>query len=328
MITAKNYAAQAEREITENYSKAPDMAQDYPLIKKRFLDRISSSVHFALPDTGVIFDDQYRGIRGEEVRLPFPSITLEYYYPNRTEPLEKDHVWSSKRLILATEYTTEAISLEYPEYDFEIGDPDMVWIAVYGASYFPQEKFWAVEPFGWLMPSAWDRKFTKSNGESIFANRYEDINNKIGVNGYAVPLTKSILNKVYEIEKENGIYACLKDIVSETASILELCEALSCSNVHHHVIEEINPAVNIRRVRDGKTPLYETRTLWIDVPGVEGTSTEWQGGTHRSPRQHLRRGHIRNLQSGKKVWVNATIVGAKESGFIHKTYGVKQAETV
>jgi hypothetical protein len=230
MITAKNYAAQAEKEITRSYSQSPIMAKEFPLIQKRFLDPIKNSVHFALPDTGVIFDDQYRGIRGEEVRLPFPSITVEYYFPYGIQELEKDYVWSSKRLILATEYTTEAISLEYPEFDFEIGDPDMIWIAVYGASYFPDESFWAVEPFGWLMPAAWDGKFSKKDGTAVFQN-----------------------------------------------------------------------SLNV--------------------------SVEWQGGTHRSPRQHLRRGHIRNLQSGKKVWVNATVVGSRDNGVINKAYGIKKLET-
>jgi hypothetical protein len=324
MITAKNYAAQAEKYIVNNYSKVPKMAEEYSLIEKRFLNPIKNSVHFALPDTGVIFDDEYRGIRGEEVRLPFPSITLEYYFPYGDGKLEKDHVWSSKRLILATEYTSEQVALEYPEYDFDFGEPDMMWIAVYGASYIPEDNFWGVEPFGWLMPSAWDKQFVKKNGETVFSKRFQDSREGVGVNGYVLPLMKSILEKVYEQEGEIGIQSCVKDIGNETATILELCEALSCSNVHHRVIESIDPAVNQRRIKDGKVPMYETRTLWIDVPNFDNVSVEWQGGTHRSPRQHLRRGHIRNLQSGKKVWVNATVVGAKENGFIRKDYAIKE----
>jgi hypothetical protein len=324
MITAKNYAAQAEKYIVKNYGQTPSMAEEYSLIEKRFLNPIKNSVHFALPDTGVIFDDDYRGIRGEEVRLPFPSITLEYFFPYGNGQLEKDHVYSSKRLILATEYTSEQVALEYPEYDFDFGEPDMMWIAVYGASYIPEDDFWGVEPFGWLMPSAWDRQFVKKNGETVFSQRFQDSREGVGVNGYVLPLMKSILEKVYEAEGEVGIQSCVKDIGNETATILELCEALSCSNVHHRPIESIDPAVNQRRIRDGKVPLYETRTLWIDVPNFDNVSVEWQGGTHRSPRQHLRRGHIRNLQSGKKVWVNATVVGAKENGIIKKDYAIKE----
>ena len=324
MITAKNYAAQAERYIVKNYGQTPSMAEEYSLIEKRFLNPIKNSVHFALPDTGVIFDDGYRGIRGEEVRLPFPSITLEYYFPYGNGQLEKGQLYSSKRLILATEYTSEQVALEYPEYDFDFGEPDMMWIAVYGASFIPEDDFWGVEPFGWLMPSAWDRQFVKKDGKTVFTQRFQDSREGVGVNGYVLPLMKSILEKVYEQEGEIGIQDCVKDIGNETATILELCEALSCSNVHHRVIESIDPAVNQRRIRDGKVPMYETRTLWIDVPNFDNVSVEWQGGTHRSPRQHLRRGHIRNIHSGKKVWVNATVVGAKENGMIKKDYAIKE----
>jgi len=324
MITAKNYAAQAEKEITKSYGQSFFLADDFPLIQKRFLNPIKTAVHFALPDTGVIFADEYRGIRGSEVRLPFPSITLEYYFPYGDGKLEEGHTWASKRLILATEYTSEQVALEYPEYDFDFGEPDMMWIAVYGASYIPEDDFWGVEPFGWLMPSAWDRQFVKKNGETVFSQRFQDSREGVGVNGYVLPLMKSILEKVYEAEGDAGIQSCVKDIGNETATILELCEALSCSNVHHRVIESVDPAVNQRRIRDGKVPLYETRTLWIDVPNFDNVSVEWQGGTHRSPRQHLRRGHIRNLQSGKKVWVNATVVGAKENGIIKKDYAIKE----
>ena len=44
-------------------------------------------------------------------------------------------------------------------------------------------------------------------------------------------------------------------------------------------------------------------------------------GTHESPRQHLRRGHIRRLESGN-IWVNACVVGNSEKGVIKKSYNV------
>lgn len=35
-------------------------------------------------------------------------------------------------------------------------------------------------------------------------------------------------------------------------------------------------------------------------------------GTHASPRPHLRRGHIRTYEDGKKIWVHATIVNGSD----------------
>lgn len=103
--------------------------------------------------------------------------------------------------------------------------------------------------------------------------------------------------------------------------VLELCEALSCSNISHEPIEEINPAVNARRVRDGKLPFYETRILVVDTKNPSST-VEKQTGTHQSPRQHLRRGHIRRLPSAN-IWVNSCVVGSSKNGVINKDYFIK-----
>jgi hypothetical protein len=145
------------------------------------------------------------------------------------------------------------------------------------------------------------------------------------MHGFPTLLCPEIMKLGQEKDGDLALKHGIKDIAGEVSALLELCEALSCSNVHHQVMERINPTVNQRRIKDGKVPMYETRTLWIDTPGNSKGYGEWQGGTHRSPRQHLRRGHIRTLQSGKKVWVNAAVVGAKESGFIRKDYAIKEA---
>ncbi|MEO3722889.1 hypothetical protein, partial [Lacticaseibacillus paracasei] len=64
---------------------------------------------------------------------------------------------------------------------------------------------------------------------------------------------------------------------------------------------------------------YETKCLTIKATQKQGTGT--RTGTHESPRQHLRRGHIRRLESGN-IWVNACVVGSSEKGVIKKSYNV------
>lgn len=46
-------------------------------------------------------------------------------------------------------------------------------------------------------------------------------------------------------------------------------------------------------------------------------------GSHRSPRLHLRSGHIRKLPTGKKTWVSSCAVGANKRGTIQKDYLVE-----
>jgi len=99
----------------------------------------------------------------------------------------------------------------------------------------------------------------------------------------------------------------------------EFLEALSCKNVEQTIIQKCDKALNARRINKGKLPLYEERILTIKVNAKQGTGT--RTGTHESPRQHLRRGHIRRLESGN-IWVNACVVGSSEKGVIKKSYNV------
>jgi hypothetical protein len=92
------------------------------------------------------------------------------------------------------------------------------------------------------------------------------------------------------------------------------------------VAQEADAAKNQRRVRDGKLPIYETRVLIIHTPRETVTRSEANTGQLRaSPRQHLRRGHIRRLPDGRKIWVQAAVVGSVEKGRIDKSYFVGAA---
>jgi hypothetical protein len=121
-----------------------------------------------------------------------------------------------------------------------------------------------------------------------------------------------------------------RDIMDDQASpqthaVLELVEALSCSNVHHEILQPASSA-NARRIRAGKLPIYETRVLTVDVPGKAGTGIgKGAVGERAGPREHLRRGHIRRLQDGRKVWVSAAVIGAGNAGKIDKTYRIRVA---
>lgn len=335
MITAKNYAAQAEKFLREDL-RGYMTARDYASLMDQFVNEIKQSVHFALPDTGSIFDDDKKGIRGEKVRLPFPKITIEYYCPEIKE-VHDDSVWASKRLIYAQEVLTKDLreKIDAANRDqqdivrqavFNFEDED-IWIIVRAAVFYPHLNMWHPDVIGWVMPSSWDQEMFH-NLVPITDRGTDYTNGETRMHGFPVSLCPDMLEQSQNVDDKDALECAMKDIASEVSAVLELCEALSCSNVHHHVVEQINPTVNERRIRDGKTPLYETRTLWIDVPGSDSGSSEHQGGTHRSPRQHLRRGHIRNLQSGKKVWVNATVVGSRDNGVINKAYGIKKLEMV
>lgn len=93
--------------------------------------------------------------------------------------------------------------------------------------------------------------------------------------------------------------------------------ALQCSNV---VIDKL-PAQH----RPGKQPKnalpfdsYHVLTL----KPAKGAADGLHNFDHRSPREHLRRGHIRRYASGLKVWVNATVVNPGIGARVDKDYRV------
>lgn len=105
----------------------------------------------------------------------------------------------------------------------------------------------------------------------------------------------------------------------ELGVMYEFLAALSCKNI---ALVDSAPAekLNASRAKKGKQQFFTYKELVIEAQGStpEGAG---MGGTHASPRVHLRRGHIRRL-SGGNVWVNAAVVGSKSLGMVTKDYRV------
>ena len=114
-----------------------------------------------------------------------------------------------------------------------------------------------------------------------------------------------------------------KDAGADTIApsiLLSFLNALACSNVHTQLSEPKKAGKKIKAA----LPFDAYHVLTIDVPGKagEGAAT----GGHRSPREHLRRGHIRRLADGRRIWVNATVVAAgRGAGVVTKDYAVRCA---
>jgi len=110
----------------------------------------------------------------------------------------------------------------------------------------------------------------------------------------------------------------LSDYMDELGALLCLLNLLQCSNVH---VERSEPKKAGKKIK-AALPFDVYNILTIDVPG-----TSFQGassGSHRSPREHLRRGHIRRLADGRRIWVNATVVASgRGAGVVTKDYVVR-----
>lgn len=129
--------------------------------------------------------------------------------------------------------------------------------------------------------------------------------------------TKNNLRLIHPLHPavDNFAYGAARGIL-RTA----LC-AMQCVNI---TATECVPPKKLQKARQkrGKQPLFSYWTLDIDIPRFNHNTNDL-GGTHRSPRLHLRRGHIRQLASGNYCWVQPHVVGNKKLGVVHKDYSVK-----
>lgn len=96
--------------------------------------------------------------------------------------------------------------------------------------------------------------------------------------------------------------------------------ASQCENVHAVSLPE-NTKLARSRVKRGKPALSYWHTLNVCLPSSSAKYVT-HGGSHTSPRFHLRRGHIRRYKVGKTTWVRSCAVGKKELGSVVKDYMV------
>jgi len=129
---------------------------------------------------------------------------------------------------------------------------------------------------------------------------------------------EDITDWVVENDKE-GFFLVMTDLAQSL-------EVFSCCNVEQ--VEHAAPKhLNAQRARKNKPPMFSFRTLHLTgeaAPHGAARAT----GDRTSPRLHLRRGHIRRLLDGRRVWVRSAVVGAKGSGFVHKDYAVHLGHNV
>jgi hypothetical protein len=106
----------------------------------------------------------------------------------------------------------------------------------------------------------------------------------------------------------------VRDYADEAGAVLHLLNALSCTNVR-----TIRSIPKIKAKTKDALPFDSYHFLTIDSSDASGAGV----GGHRSPREHLRRGHIRRISSGRRLWINATVVAANRgAGKITKDYGL------
>lgn len=109
------------------------------------------------------------------------------------------------------------------------------------------------------------------------------------------------------------------DMKAALDALIEFCLTINCENVEQSVLLP-SEALNKRRQERGGEP-FDTYRL-LTIPGAAPGEGRGMGGSHASPKLHLRRGHLRRLATGKVTWVRHTLVGDVKKGVAEKTYKV------
>lgn len=126
------------------------------------------------------------------------------------------------------------------------------------------------------------------------------------------------------VDGQVAMEAFLDDVSTRDANIgpmqtvLHFLNAMACSNVTA-IKSSAGKAQKNKRKKDALA-FDDYHILTINLPSRMYGDGCGIDGSHRSPREHLRRGHIRRYENGLKIWVNATLVNAGVAGKIHKDY--------
>ena len=294
-ITAQNYAAQAAKSLSSNIGEFAD--KDYI---KSLVTSLRSAQHFVLPDGGTIFDDKCKGLIGEEIYLPFPSITIEYFVKDTNlATLENSKIEVRKRLSIVMD--TDRLGKNGTK------TPSILILPLACVN-----NRWVPYAFSIVIEKTWDR--IKSTEVNTFA-----------VTGRTELVMEELINKMEKEGKisKDQIKGLEEDALNEVVPVLELLEALTCKNIKPTVFQEASKA-NPKRERQGKAPIWETKILMVDTTSTKeriSVGTKIEG--RKSPSEHLRRGHPRRLANGTKIWINNTIVGNPDNGKTNKDYRIR-----
>lgn len=101
---------------------------------------------------------------------------------------------------------------------------------------------------------------------------------------------------------------------------------LSTDGIIQNKVYPVKKFINSKRMKSGKPPIeFEHKVVEIDpmllrIPGAR------LGGTHASPRLHMRRGHVRRLSEERTTFVRPHLVGRMDRGVITHEYKIESGD--
>lgn len=292
------YLRKADAECRKLLEIMLPIAPQYAQEAQDILENAKQAVKFLMPENGKIFDSHFKALP-EKLHLPFPKIVIEYQCLAEGGVAEevfgkKATTPAKKRIIYAEQQGGVIMVVSIVAFCLSTG----------GES-------WQVQPYyAGIMTNEMVQPFeeVKKPPEAALGKDIKNVFTKfIDMGGMA--------KRAHGDTWEQNAYV---DMLDESGAVLSLIEALSCKNVG---VEKLPMRkMNKGAAKRGALPFDQYHVL--TVGGLSKSTRESGGAQHRSPREHLRRGHIRRLDTGN-IWVNSTVVNAGIGSKIEKTYSLE-----
>jgi hypothetical protein len=248
-------------------------------------------VMFVLPNGGKL-KERKKGIEltGDIFKPPYPVCVLEFA-GDHTPDVHESAI-STRRIVMA----------------FDHGDR----VDVIPVSYVDHMGIWAPSIF----------KFTLFYGEHVAVRiDEEEMSTLTHFNQVMPDLFDKMKAETFGGSMEKFANTMADDFQDELWAYTDFCRTL---HENHVTFEDIEPDAKLNKMRRarGKAPLFTYKVLTI---GRKKRKSQLLGGTHASPRSHLRRGHYRTSQKGIRHWVQPCMIKGETDGFVHKDYKVEGA---
>lgn len=284
-----------------------------------FIAELRSAEKFVLPDRGTLIHDPFDVPEGVEMtRLPYRMTAIEV--PFSSDTVTDNTVSSSRRVILAQEVLVD-LDNQTMRRTNALETPNAVRVDV--ACWVDSARRWNLQSAGAIvMIGTRSETRTKPLDDPYAANR-------MGPTGFPMMvcarLETTVGQQVQQVGDEVFSHSVTNDVGTEIRILAEMLTVLSCQNVS---TEKQSPPEKLARARisSGNEPFYDCHVLVVGNSRLsgDGAASEDDGQGYKV-RQHLRRGHIRRLASGPRIWVNQTVVApGSPRGEAEKTYRVKK----
>lgn len=244
---------------------------------------------FVLPDDGHMIDSKTAcTIELDNCNLPFPMIALEYKNTYEADAETVSGTWFPDSTILLVEDQRQETG------KYVVAVP--LWND--GGKWIPGSIAIAIGP--------------KSSIEVLPSGT---LNMKFNVIEFLEG------NEVRDLQGE-AYEKAVRDLTDEALVLAHFCLLCNCDNVSPVRIFAPSAKLISASERRGRLPPDEYYVLDCFI-GEHVERNDERGGSHASPRFHVRRGHIRRLPDGRRTWVKQCSVGDVSNGRIDKDYRVK-----